>query len=313
MKLVIAEPLSVSEGFLASLTAPLHRNGWDIEIHTTRPADQSELGHRLSSADAAVIANFPCTRNALSQAAHLKYLCIAFTGVDHADIAYCRSHHIAVSNCAGYSTEAVAELVFALVLSLSRKIFLSTPEICSKKSAPPLLGTEIAGKQFGIIGTGRIGQRVASLAQAFGCTVWGWSRTQNDSSIHYTNLETLLQTSDILSIHLPLTEETRHLIGADELALMKPTSLLINTARGPIIDYEALSAALKEHRIGGAGIDVFEQEPPLPETHPLMDMPNCILTPHIGFFSAEAMEKRARIVFDNLESWANGYQKNTIC
>lgn len=313
MKLVIAEPLAVSETLISHLFQPLQEAGWTLEMYDNRPQDQVELGRRLSSADAAVIANYPCTAKALEMAANLKYLCIAFTGVDHADIDYCRDHHIAVSNCAGYSTEAVAELVFGMALSLSRDLIHADSAVRQGKNNAEFLGTELAGKRFGIIGTGAIGCRTAALAHAFGCEVWGWSRTPKDSSIHYTDLKTLLSTSDILSIHLPLTEETRHLISGQELALMKSTAILINTARGPIVDNAALAEALKAGRIGGAGIDVYDQEPPLPADHPLLSAPHCLLTPHLGFFSAEAMKRRAAIVFENIEAWMAGCQKNIIC
>lgn len=313
MKLVIAEPLSISEERLSSLARPLEEAGWTIESYADRPSGQQELGRRIASADAAVIANYPCTAEALGAAPQLRYLCIAFTGVDHVDTSYCLDHRIAVSNCAGYSTEAVAELALGMALSLVRDLPHADPAVRSGKTSAGFLGGELAGKRFGIIGTGAIGCRTAELARAFGCDVWGWSRTPKDGQIHYTDLETLLRTSDIVSIHLPLTEATRGLIGPKELALMKPSALLINTARGPIVDNAALADALKAGRLGGAGIDVYEQEPPLPADHPLLSAPHCLLTPHLGFFSAEAMERRAAIVFDNIQAWKDGRQKNVIC
>lgn len=313
MKLVIAEPLSISADALSALARPLEEAGWTIESYADRPSDQQELGRRLASADAAVIANYPCTAEALGAAPQLRYLCIAFTGVDHVDTAFCEAHHIAVSNCAGYSTETVAELAIGMALSLVRDLPHADPAVRSGQTNAGFLGGELAGKRFGIIGTGAIGCRTAELARAFGCDVWGWSRTPKDGQIHYTDLETLLRTSDIVSIHLPLTESTRGLIGPKELALMKPSALLINTARGPIVDSAALAAALAAGQIGGAGIDVYEQEPPLPTDHPLLSAPHCLLTPHLGFFSAEAMKRRAAIVFDNIEAWKDGRQKNVIC
>ncbi len=313
MKLVIAEPLAVSGELLETLSSPLRGEGWDVEIFHDRPQDQQELGRRLASADAAVITNYPCREEALSCAEALKYLCIAFTGVDHADIDYCREHGIAVSNCAGYSTEAVAELVFGMAVSLLREIPDAERATRSGGSGSAFLGGELAGKRFGIIGTGAIGQRTAELARAFGCDVWGYNRTPKDEAIHYADLETVLRTSDIISIHLPLTSETKGIIGKKEIALMKKTAILINTARGPVLDAESLAEALREERIAGAGIDVYDTEPPLPADHPLLSAPHCILTPHIGFFSKEAMERRAGIVFDNIRAWAEGRQKNIIC
>lgn len=313
MKLVIAEPLSVPDSQIESLSKDFKERGWTIKTYPDRPKDQAELGKRLQDADAAVIANYPLRGEALDMASKLQYLCIAFTGTDHVDIDRCREKKIAVSNCAGYSTEAVAELVFGMVLGLFR--FLKTADIRTRESGTNqgLMGTELAGKRFGIIGTGAIGRRTAAIASAFGCDVWGYNRTPKDESIHYADLDTVLSTSDILSIHLPLTDETRNLISAEKMALMKPTAILINTARGPVIDNTALAKALQDGAIAGAAIDVYETEPPLPNDYPLLSAPHCLLSPHIGFFSAEAMQKRAVIVFDNLKAWEEGKQKNVIC
>lgn len=313
MKLVIAEPLAVPASQIETLSHDFKERGWTIESYEARPKDQAELGHRLQDADAAVIANYPLRKEALDMAEKLQYLCIAFTGTDHVDINQCREKKISVSNCAGYSTEAVAELVFGMALGLYR--FLKTADLRTREcgTSQGLMGMELSGKRFGIIGTGAIGRRTAAIASAFGCDVWGYNRTPKDESIHYSDLDTVLATSDIISIHLPLTEETRGLISAEKLQLMKPTAILINTARGPVIDNTALARALREGTIAGAAIDVYETEPPLPKDHPLLTAPHCLLSPHIGFFSAEAMQKRAAIVFDNLKAWENGKQKNVIC
>lgn len=313
MNLVIAEPLAVAPELIESLASDFKNKGWTLTTYTDRPKDQTDLGARLADADVAVIANYPLRREALEQAGKLKYLCIAFTGVDHVDIACCREKKIAVSNCAGYSTEAVAELVFGLILGLYRKLKSADQATRNGGTNSGLMGIELAGKRFGIIGTGAIGSRTAEIARAFGCDVWGYNRTPKDESIHYSNLDTVLSTSDIISVHLPLTDETRGIISAEKIKEMKPNAILINTARGPVIDNAALAEALKAGTIAGAAVDVYETEPPIPTDHPLLSAPNCLLAPHIGFFSAEAMQKRAVIVFDNLKAWADGKQKNVIC
>lgn len=312
MKLVIAEPLAVREDLVQSLFENLGE-GWELVTYPDRPSGQEELGRRLSEADAAVIANYPLRKEALAVAEKLQYLCVAFTGVDHVDTDYCRERHIAVSNCAGYSTEAVAELAIGMALALFRRLPAAGKATRHGGTSVGLMGAELLGKRFGIIGTGAIGQRTAELARAFGCDVWGYNRTPKDESIHYADLPTVLSTSDIISIHLPLTKDTRHMIGQKELALMKPSAILINTARGAVVDTEALTAALQAGQIRGAGIDVYDSEPPLPADHPLLSAPNCVMTPHVGFFSAEAMEKRVHIVFENIKAWQEGKQKNKIC
>ena len=271
------------------------------------------MGDRLADADLAVIANYPLRKEALAKAASLKYLCVAFTGVDHVAIDYCKEKGIAVSNCAGYSTESVAELTFSLILALYRKLSEGGCAARNGKTSAGLMGIEISHRKFGIIGTGAIGRRVADIASAFGADVYGYSRSRKAANITYTDLDTLLSTCDIISVHLPLTGETRGLLSREKLSLMKPGAILINTARGGVIDNAALADLLREGKIAGAGIDVFDGEPPLAKDDPLLSAPNTVLTPHVGFFTEEAMARRAVIVMDNLRAYLKGEQENVIC
>ena len=312
-EIVIAQPLGVSKETLDTLLAPLIGRGYHLTLWDSLPKNQVDLGNRISKADLAVIANYPLKKEALDKASSLKYLCVAFTGVDHVDIDTCREKGIAVSNCAGYSTESVAELAIGMMLSLYRKLAEGKDAAAHGKTGAGLRGIEIKDRTVGIIGTGAIGYRTANLAKAFGAKVIGYNRSHSHDDITYTDLNTLLQTSDIVSIHLPLTKDTRHFIDKDKLSLMKKDAILINTARGGIIDNEALAEALKKGEIAGAGIDVFDMEPPLPEDYPLLSAPHTVLTPHVGFDTEEAMERRAAIVADNLKSFVEGKQKNIIC
>lgn len=312
-EIVIAQPLGISKETLDPLSASLVKEGYHITPYDTLPKDQEDLGNRLEKADLAVIANYPLKKEALDKAKSLKYLCVAFTGVDHVDIDYCREKGIAVSNCAGYSTESVAELTIGMVLALYRKLADGDKAVRNGGTNATLRGIEIKGRTFGIIGTGAIGSRVAELAKAFGAHVIGYNRSHKNKDIEYRDLDTLLKTADIVSIHLPLTPETRHFLDAKKLSLMKKSAILINTARGGVIDNKALADCLTKGTIAGAGIDVFDGEPPLPEDYPLLHAPHLVLTPHVGFDTEEAMERRAVIVFDNLESFLAGNQKNTIC
>ena len=312
-EIVIAQPLGVSKETLDTLLAPLTGRGYHLTLWDSLPENQDDLGNRISKADLAVIANYPLKKEALDKASSLKYLCVAFTGVDHVDIDTCREKGIAVSNCAGYSTESVAELAIGMMLSLYRKLAEGKDAAAHGKTGAGLRGIEIKDRTVGIIGTGAIGYRTANLAKAFGAKVIGYNRSHSHDDITYTDLNTLLQTSDIVSIHLPLTKDTKHFIDKDKLSLMKKDAILINTARGGIIDNEALAEALKKGEIAGAGIDVFDMEPPLPEDYPLLSAPHTVLTPHVGFDTEEAMERRAAIVADNLKSFGEGKQKNIIC
>ncbi|WP_440235253.1 NAD(P)-dependent oxidoreductase [Dialister succinatiphilus] len=312
-EIVIAQPLGVSKETLDTLLAPLTDRGYHLTLWDSLPESQDDLGNRISKADLAVIANYPLKKEALDKASSLKYLCVAFTGVDHVDIDTCSDKGIAVSNCAGYSTESVAELAIGMMLSLYRKLAEGKDAAAHGKTGAGLRGIEIKDRTVGIIGTGAIGYRTANLAKAFGAKVIGYNRSHSHDDITYTDLNTLLQTSDIVSIHLPLTKDTKHFIDKDKLSLMKKDAILINTARGGIIDNEALAEALKKGEIAGAGIDVFDMEPPLPEDYPLLSAPHTVLTPHVGFDTEEAMERRAAIVADNLKSFVEGKQKNIIC
>lgn len=312
-EIVIAQPLGVSKETLDTLLAPLTSRGYHLTLWDSLPENQDDLGNRISKADLAVIANYPLKKEALDKASSLKYLCVAFTGVDHVDIDTCREKGIAVSNCAGYSTESVAELAIGMMLSLYRKLAEGKDAAAHGKTGAGLRGIEIKDRTVGIIGIGAIGYRTANLAKAFGAKVIGYNRSHSHDDITYTDLNTLLQTSDIVSIHLPLTKDTKHFIDKDKLSLMKKDAILINTARGGIIDNEALAEALKKGEIAGAGIDVFDMEPPLPEDYPLLSAPHTVLTPHVGFDTEEAMERRAAIVADSLKSFVEGKQKNIIC
>ena len=229
-------------------------------------------------------------------------LSIAFTGLDHIDMEECQRRGIVVKNAAGYSTEAVAELTLALMIDLYRKV-LENDAItrrCNRKGIMP--GREIGGKTVGIIGMGNIGQRVAKLANAFGCKVLAWNRTPKQvEGVTFVDKETLLKESDIVTLHIALNAETRDFITEKDFALMKPSSILINTARGPVVNEQALANALKEGKIAGAATDVYGTEPPLNQDNPLFGAPNLIMLPHIGFATEEAFILRLGIVVDNVK------------
>jgi D-3-phosphoglycerate dehydrogenase len=233
-------------------------------------------------------------------------LSIAFTGLDHIDTEECQRRGIVVKNAAGYSTEAVAELAIALMIDLYRKV-LENDAItrqCNRKGIMP--GREISGKTIGIIGMGNIGQRVAKLANAFGCKVLAWNRTPKQiEGVAFVDKETLLKESDIVTLHIALNAETRDFITEKDFALLKPSSILINTARGPVVNETALANALKQGKIAGAATDVYGTEPPLKPENPLFDAPNLIMLPHIGFATDEAFVLRLGIVVRNVEEYLN--------
>ena len=228
-------------------------------------------------------------------------LAVAFTGLDHVDLKYCEERGIKVQNCAGYATTAVAELTFGLLLDLCRNIGKCDTAARNGGTKAGLIGFELEGRTMGIVGTGAIGARVAKLAAAFGMDVIAYSRTPGKvAGVRYVSLEELLAQSDVVSLHVPLTDETRGMIGEKELALMKETAVLVNTARGPVVDTKALADALNSGRIAGAAIDVFDKEPPLDADEPLINAKNTVVTPHVAFATDESMIKRAEIEFRNI-------------
>ena len=311
MKLVIIEPLGVDQDKLLSMAQAVLPQDIEITYYDTRVSDTDTLINRGRDADIIAVSNLPLNADVINGCTNLKMLAVAFTGVDHIAMAACRQKGTTVCSCAGYSTAAVADLVFGMVVALYRNLIPCNEAVRREGTKEGLIGFELEGKTFGIIGTGAIGLRVASIAQAFGCRVLAYSRTKKDvPGITYTDLETLLKNSDIDSLHTPLTPETRGLIGEKELSSMKPSAILINTARGPVVDSAALADALNCGKIAGAGVDVFEMEPPVPADHPLLNAKNLIATPHVAFATREALVKRAAIVFDNIDRWIKGTPAN---
>lgn len=313
MKLVIIEPLGVEKEKLLSMAQEALSGRMEIVYYDTRTTDTNELIQRGEDADVIVVSNLSLNGDVIRGCRNLKLLSVAFTGVDHIDMAACRERGITVCNCAGYSTCAVADLVFGLLISLYRNI-IPCDSVCRRGGTKDgLVGFELEGKTFGVIGTGAIGLRVAAIAQAFGCRVLAFSRTVKEiPGITYVELDTLLEESDIISLHVPLNDATRGMIGAEEIQKMKKSAVLINTARGPVTDANALSEALKAGRIAGACVDVFENEPPVAADHPLFSAPNTIVTPHIAFATREAMVKRAVTVFENVKLYLKGTPQNVM-
>ncbi len=307
MNIVCVESLGIGRERFESLKAHYASMGHTFTYYMDRNEDEAALADRMREADVAVISNIKLPASVLSQCTKLRYLSVAFTGLDHIDLAYCREHGITVQNAAGYSTTAVSELAVGMMLDLLRNIVTLNEMIRQGGSRGTFLGRELRGKTVGIVGTGAIGTATARLLLAFGAKVIAWSRTERPEvkalGVEYVSLEALLQQSDIVSLHVPLCDATRGLIGEKELALMKPTALLVNTARGPVCDIAAVGRALVESRIAGAAFDVFEKEPPLPIDHLLLSTNRCLVTPHVAFATEESFAARADIVFGHVDEF----------
>lgn len=283
----------------------------------SRPAD---LSTRLAKAELVITNKVKLDADAFTLAPKLRLICVAATGTNNVDLEAARRHGVVVSNVRGYATPSVAQHVFALMLSLSihlgkyRRAVMKgewqrSPYFCLLDF--PI--REIAGRIIGIVGYGELGREVARLAEAFGMQVLIAQRTGAAPQPGRLPLHDLLPQVDVLSLHCPLTPETRNLIGAKELALMKSDALLINTARGGIVDEKALAEALREGRLGGAGMDVLSEEPPMRGNSLLEDdIPNLIVTPHIAWASRESRQRLANEMALNIAAFLAGTPRNSV-
>lgn len=307
MKISCVEPLGISEKHFEELKKEFATKGHELCYFMTRDENPEVLKERIGDSDIVIISNIKLSADVINACPNLKMLSVAFTGLDHIDLDCCKQRGIVVRNAARYSTTAVSELAIGLMLDVMRKITELDAATRKGGSRGLFLGRELRGKTVGVVGTGAIGTATIRLLLAFGCKVLAYSRTERHEvvslGVKYCPLDTLMKESDIVTLHVPLNKETTHLIGKHELSLMKPSAILINTARGNVVDIEALALALKENRIAGAGVDVYEKEPPLPEDHPLLTVPNCVAVPHIAYASREAFDIRADIVFDNVRDF----------
>jgi D-3-phosphoglycerate dehydrogenase len=318
MKISLIEPLNVPKSTIDRLAAELIDDGHVFEYFEDKTTDENELIKRSKDSDIVMIANNPMLDSVIEKCENLKMLDVAFTGVDHVGIDALKEKNVVLCNAAGYSDVSVSELVIGLVLDLNRKIVNGDKAIRAggTLSGNDLIGTEISGKTVGVVGTGRIGIITAKLFLAFGARVIAFSRTEKDNlttlGVRYVSLDELMKDSDIVTLHIPNSPDTKGLISEEKLRMMKSNAILINCARGPIIDNDALTRALNEGVIAGAGIDVFDMEPPIPADYALLTARNTILTPHVAYATHESMERRAEIVFDNVYSYLKGKPTNVV-
>lgn len=316
MRGVFLDVATVDRGDLDLSPLTLALPHWEFHDHS----DESNVAERLKTAEVVVSNKVYLGVDDLRNASGLKLVCVAATGTNNVDLDAMQARGIVVSNVLGYATPAVAQHVFMLIFALYgnfesyRRLVSNGHWQISKTFSPinyPI--TELEGKTLGIVGYGTLGQRVAQLGAAFGMDVLISAYPGQPANVTSLPLEELLPRVDVLSLHCPLTAETRHLIGARELSLMRPTALLINTARGGIIDEDALALALRDHRLGGAGIDVLSVEPPV-KFNPLLDsdLPNLIVTPHIAWASREARQRLINEVALNIEAYLRGEPRNRV-
>lgn len=299
MKIVFLEPLGLTVEAVERACDELKKHGHEVVVYPDRKPEKNI--ERAADADIVVESNMPLRKDFLDACPKLKMLSIAFTGLDHIDMEECKRRNIVVKNAAGYSTEAVAEETICMMIGLYRHVIENDRITRSCKGPSIAPGREIAGKTVGIIGMGAIGQRTAALAQAFGCKVIAWNRTPKQvQGVTFVDKEMLLKESDIVALHIALNDETRNFLTAKDFDIMKPSAVIVNAARGPVVNTKDLAEALKNGVIAGAALDVYDGEPPLSEDNPILSAPNTMLLPHIGFATKEAFEARLEIVVNNI-------------
>ncbi len=314
MKIVILDAATLGPEVDLS---PLDRVGEVVKYSLTTEA---ELADRVADAEIIVSNKQRLNRSDLAGAEKLKLICITATGYDCIDTAYCRERRIGVCNVPGYSTASVAQLTLTMALSLTAHLeeyraYVNSGAYSRDGVANYLIPVwrELAGKTWGVIGGGSIARQVAGLAQALGCQVL-MCRRRAETAYEAVDLESLCEKADIISVHVPLTTETRGMIGAEQIRKMKKDAVFINVARGAVCDEEALTLAIEENRLGGLGVDVFSTEP-FPEEHPysrILGRPNVCLTPHMAWSALEARNRCIAIVSENIRDFLAGKQTNRV-
>lgn len=306
--------------------------GTDVDLNMFRElgevivygeSNPNENANRIKDADVIIVNKIPLNAGILDTAKNLKLICLTATGTNNVDFAYTNARNITVANVKGYSTQSVVQHTFALLFYIYEKLSYYDQYVKSGDYTRSDIFSnfdkkfrELAGKTWGIIGLGEIGRGVAAIAKLFGCRVIYYSTSGKNQNSDYEQVEfqTLLATSDIISIHAPLNDQTTDLISEEAISQMKPSAVLLNLGRGPIVNQEALAKALLENRIAGAGLDVLTIEP-MSKDNPLLqvqDSTKLIITPHIAWATVEARQRCAQEVYLNIKAYLDHEQRNVV-
>ncbi|WP_027727537.1 D-2-hydroxyacid dehydrogenase [Treponema sp. C6A8] len=288
----------------------------EVTVYERTPSEL--VKNRIGDSDAIFLNKINITEDILSACPNLKYIGVLATGYNVIDLDACRRRNITVTNIPAYSTDSVAQHVFAFILNFTNHVALHNasvqagdwqrcPDFCYWNA--PL--SELTGKTLGIFGYGNIGKKVTALARAFGMKVICCTRTPREGMPESVTFEELCRRSDFVSLHAPLTPQTTHIINKESLSLFKPSAYLINTARGGFIVEKDLADALKEGKLAGYAADVLEAEPMTADC-PLIGIPNCVITPHIAWAPLETRARLQNIAYENLKAWINGNAFNVV-
>jgi len=289
-----------------------------VKLYTTRAGDRAELFERIAPAEVIinVRAYTALDDEAFGHAPQLKMVSILGTGTDNVDLEAANRRGISVTNTPGVGAPSVAELTIGLMIGLVRSIPISDSRV-RDGTWQHVEGPELTGKTLGLLGLGAIGQYVARLGQGLGMRVIAWSYSPDPAraarlGVELVERDDVFRMADVLSVHLRNTPEVRGIVGPRELALMKPSAYLINTARGALVDESALAAALRAEKIEGAALDVYTEEPLPPERNLFLDLPNVVLTPHIGAVTREASTRSRAMPIDNIIAFLEGHPQNVV-
>lgn len=317
MNIIITDASTVQYNNDVSLEI-FEKFGKVTQLSYTAPSDVAEA---IKNADIVLCNKTPMNANTMKNAKKLKFIGVLATGYNNIDIKYCKQNHITVSNAGGYSTNAVAQHTFALLLELVNKVSIYNKEVNEGRWVRSKIFTffdheitELADKTIGLIGCGNIGLKVAEIAKAFGMNVLAYTRKggENNGIIKYTDLNTLLKSSDIVSLHCPLNEQSKNLFNDATFSKMKDGAFFINTARGPIVNEMALKRALESKKLKGAAIDVLEVEP-MKDSNELRNVENLIITPHLAWAPRETRQRLINLVAENVQCYLNKKPINVIC
>jgi phosphoglycerate dehydrogenase-like enzyme len=312
MRIVVVDHVHLEEEHIQQLQAI-----GESQIFYDPPESDQDLKRRLQGAEIVIVGWSHLTKEIIDSATDLKMISIWATTCHYADLDAARRRGIVVSHVPGYATEAVAEHVFGLLLASVRRLVPADKHVKEGNfDWRPFAGRELAGKTLGIIGTGAIGCRVAEIAKAFKMQILGFdiapdAKRAQEIGFEYVTLETLLRESDVVSVHVTLTSRTERLLGRKEIEIMKNGAVVINTSQGKVIDEKALVDALRSRKLSCAGLDVFEEEP-MAQGNPLFDLDNAVLSPHVGFHTAEAVKRCTDICIDNVRKFSEGHPQN-VC
>ena len=314
MKIILTDAKTVTQGDLS--LEPLKEFG---EVVVYELTDYDEIAERVQDADAIICNKTPLNEDTLRLASHLKYIGLFATGYNNIDTEYCDKAGITVCNAGSYSSDAVCQHTFALILECMNRIgdysnFVAEGNWKKSKTFSPFVFplSELAGKTLGIVGYGSIGRAVGKVAKAFNMNVLAYKRNpEKDADVTFADFDTVLKESDIITVHCPLNDSSYRLFDEEAFGKMKDGAIFINTARGAIMDEFALKSALESGKLAYAGIDVLEIEP-MDKDCPICGVKNCFITPHIAWAPMETRERLMGIVCDNLRNFLSGTPKNVV-